>query len=64
MHRLNPANIPCANCSDELLGILAQTFPFLGDEAIFTKRDFSRPSHPDSCRGRDPSHRAGEGFPR
>ncbi len=39
-HGLNPANILCGNGSDELLGLLAQTYLGAGDEAIFTEHGF------------------------
>ena len=39
-HGLNPANIVCSNGSDELLGLLAQTYLSPGDEAIFTEHGF------------------------
>jgi len=37
---LNPANIMCGNGSDELLGLLAQTYLAPGDEAIITEHGF------------------------
>ncbi|MCU0831321.1 MAG: histidinol-phosphate transaminase [Rhizobiaceae bacterium] len=37
---LNPANIICSNGSDELLGLIAQTYLGAGDEAIFTEHGF------------------------
>ena len=37
---LNPANILCSNGSDELLGLLAQTYIKPGDEGIFTEHGF------------------------
>jgi histidinol-phosphate aminotransferase len=37
---LNPANIVCSNGSDELLGLIAQTYLGTGDEAIFTEHGF------------------------
>jgi histidinol-phosphate aminotransferase len=40
VHGLNPANILCANGSDELLGLLAQTYLAPGDEGIFTEHGF------------------------
>jgi histidinol-phosphate aminotransferase len=40
MHGLNAANILCSNGSDELLGLLAQTYLEPGDEAIFTEHGF------------------------
>ncbi|MEZ5780271.1 MAG: histidinol-phosphate transaminase [Rhizobiaceae bacterium] len=39
-HGLNPANIVCSNGSDEILGLLAQTYLQPGDEAIFTEHAF------------------------
>ena len=39
-HGLNPANILCSNGSDELLGLLAQTYIKPGDEGIFTEHGF------------------------
>ncbi len=39
-HGLNPANIVCSNGSDEILGLLAQTYLSPGDEAIFTEHGF------------------------
>ncbi|EKF40406.1 histidinol-phosphate aminotransferase [Nitratireductor indicus C115] len=39
-HGLNPANILCSNGSDELLGLLAQTYLKPGDEGIFTEHGF------------------------
>jgi histidinol-phosphate aminotransferase len=39
-HGLNPANIVCSNGSDEVLGLLAQTYLAPGDEAIFTEHGF------------------------
>ncbi|MBX3584380.1 MAG: histidinol-phosphate transaminase [Rhizobiaceae bacterium] len=39
-HGLNPANIVCSNGSDEVLGLLAQTYLSAGDEAIFTEHGF------------------------
>lgn len=39
-HGLNPANIVCSNGSDEILGLLAQTYLSAGDEAIFTEHGF------------------------
>ncbi len=39
-HGLNPANIICSNGSDEILGLLAQTYLSPGDEAIFTEHGF------------------------
>ena len=40
MHGLNPANILCGNGSDELLGLLCQTYLGEGDEGIFTEHGF------------------------
>lgn len=40
VHGLNPANIVCSNGSDEILGLLAQTYLSPGDEAIFTEHAF------------------------
>jgi histidinol-phosphate aminotransferase len=40
VHGLNPANILCSNGSDELLGLLAQTYLTPGDEGIFTEHGF------------------------
>ncbi len=37
---LNPANILCGNGSDELLGLLCQTYLSPGDEAIFSEHGF------------------------
>ena len=39
-HGLNPANIVCSNGSDEMIGLLAQTYLSPGDEAIFTEHGF------------------------
>jgi histidinol-phosphate aminotransferase len=39
-HGLNPANILCSNGSDELLGLLAQTYLTPGDEGIYTEHGF------------------------
>ncbi|WP_163265643.1 histidinol-phosphate transaminase [Chelativorans alearense] len=39
-HGLNPANILCANGSDELLGLLAQTYLKPGDEGLFSEHGF------------------------
>lgn len=39
-HGLNAANIMCGNGSDELLGLIAQTYLGAGDEAIFTEHGF------------------------
>ncbi len=40
VHGLNPANILCGNGSDELLGLIAQTYLAPGDEAIITEHGF------------------------
>ncbi|MER9875127.1 histidinol-phosphate transaminase [Mesorhizobium sp. M0195] len=40
VHGLNPANIVCSNGSDEILGLLAQTYLAPGDEAIITEHGF------------------------
>ncbi len=40
VHGLNPANILCSNGSDELLGLLAQTYLTPGDEGVFTEHGF------------------------
>ncbi|WP_417413040.1 histidinol-phosphate transaminase [Hoeflea sp.] len=37
---LNPANIMCGNGSDELLGLLCQTYLAPGDEGLFTDHGF------------------------
>lgn len=37
---LNPANILCSNGSDEILGLLAQTYLKPGDEGIYTEHGF------------------------
>ncbi|MFI0845133.1 histidinol-phosphate transaminase [Mesorhizobium sp. IMUNJ 23232] len=39
-HGLNPANIVCSNGSDEVIGLLAQTYLSPGDEGIFTEHGF------------------------
>jgi len=39
-HGLNPANILCSNGSDEVLGLLCQTYLQPGDEGIFTEHGF------------------------
>ncbi len=39
-HGLNPDNILCSNGSDEILGLLCQTYLEPGDEAIFTEHGF------------------------
>jgi histidinol-phosphate aminotransferase len=40
VHRLNVENILCGNGSDELLGLLCQTYLSPGDEAIYTEHGF------------------------
>ena len=40
MHGLNAANIICSNGSDEILGLLAQTYLAPGDEAVITEHAF------------------------
>ncbi|MER8404964.1 histidinol-phosphate transaminase [Mesorhizobium sp. M0185] len=40
VHGLNPANIVCSNGSDEILGLLAQTYLAPADEAIITEHGF------------------------
>ncbi|WP_026620210.1 histidinol-phosphate transaminase [Ensifer sp. WSM1721] len=40
VHGLNPANILCGNGSDELLGLLCQTYLAPGDEGIVTEHGF------------------------
>ncbi|HTV67211.1 MAG TPA: histidinol-phosphate transaminase [Rhizobiaceae bacterium] len=40
VHGLNPANIVCSNGSDEILGLLAQTYLTPGDEGVFTEHGF------------------------
>lgn len=40
VHGLNAQNIICSNGSDEILGLLAQTYLAPGDEAIFTEHAF------------------------
>ncbi|TPI73047.1 histidinol-phosphate transaminase [Mesorhizobium sp. B2-8-9] len=40
VHGLNPANIICSNGSDEILGLLAQSYLAPGDEAVFTEHAF------------------------
>ena len=40
VHGLNPANIVCSNGSDEILGLLSQTYLEPGDEAIFSEHGF------------------------
>ncbi|MGB3503717.1 MAG: histidinol-phosphate transaminase [Mesorhizobium sp.] len=37
---LNPDNIVCSNGSDEIIGLIAQTYLSPGDEAIFTEHGF------------------------
>jgi histidinol-phosphate aminotransferase len=39
-HGLNPNNIMCGNGSDELLGLLCQTYLAPGDEGLFTEHGF------------------------
>lgn len=39
-HGLNPSNILCGNGSDELLGLLCQTYLGPGDEGVFTEHGF------------------------
>ena len=39
-HGLNPANILCTNGSDEVLGLLAQSYLSPGDEAVYTEHGF------------------------
>jgi len=39
-HGLNPANIVCSNGSDEIIGLIAQTYLQPGDEAIYTEHGF------------------------
>ena len=39
-HGLNPANIICSNGSDEIIGLLAQTYLEPGDEGIITEHGF------------------------
>jgi histidinol-phosphate aminotransferase len=39
-HGLNPANIVCSNGSDEVIGLLAQTYLQPGDEGVFTEHGF------------------------
>jgi histidinol-phosphate aminotransferase len=39
-HGLNPANIVCSNGSDEVIGLLAQTYLSPGDEGIYTEHGF------------------------
>ncbi|MCY6383630.1 histidinol-phosphate transaminase [Hoeflea prorocentri] len=40
VYGLNPANILCGNGSDELLGLLCQTYLSPGDEGIFSEHGF------------------------
>ncbi len=40
VHGLNPANILCSNGSDELLGLICQTYLGPGDEGVFTEHGF------------------------
>ena len=40
VHGLNSANLLCGNGSDELLGLLCQTYLAPGDEGIFTEHGF------------------------
>lgn len=40
VHGLNPANILCANGSDELLSLLSHTYLGPGDEGIYTQHGF------------------------
>jgi histidinol-phosphate aminotransferase len=40
VHGLNPANLLCGNGSDELLGLLCQTYLAPGDEGIFSEHGF------------------------
>ncbi|MCT8997993.1 histidinol-phosphate transaminase [Chelativorans intermedius] len=40
VHGLNPANILCANGSDELLGLLAHTYLGPGDEGLYSQHGF------------------------
>lgn len=39
-HGLNPANIVCSNGSDEIIGLLAQSYLSPGDEGVFTEHGF------------------------
>jgi len=39
-HGLNPANIICSNGSDEIIGLLAQTYLEPSDEGIYTEHGF------------------------
>ncbi|MEM9332407.1 MAG: histidinol-phosphate transaminase [Pseudomonadota bacterium] len=40
VHGLNPENLICGNGSDEILGLVANTYLANGDEAIFTEHGF------------------------
>lgn len=40
-HGLNPANIVCSNGSDEIIGLIAQTYLSPGDEAIYSEHGFA-----------------------
>ena len=40
VHGLNPANLICGNGSDEVLGLLCQTYLAPGDEGIFSEHGF------------------------
>jgi histidinol-phosphate aminotransferase len=40
VHGLNPANLVCSNGSDEILGLLAQTYLSPGDEAVISAHGF------------------------
>jgi histidinol-phosphate aminotransferase len=40
-HGLNPANIVCSNGSDEIIGLIAQTYLEPGDEGIYTEHGFA-----------------------
>ena len=40
-HRLNPANIICSNGSDEIIGLIAQTYLNPGDEGIYSEHGFA-----------------------
>jgi histidinol-phosphate aminotransferase len=40
-HGLNPANIICSNGSDEIIGLIAQTYLSPGDEGIFSEHGFA-----------------------
>ena len=39
-HGLDPANIVCSNGSDEVLGLLSQSYLSPGDEAVYTEHGF------------------------